>query len=264
MTPVDAAAKSFYDREYRGHRYAKSRAGEDHPLYPFLKSAVDTYSLRDKRCLEIGCGRGALQDLVEDYTGVDITESVRPFLRKAFVLASATELPFADNSFDALWTYAVLEHVPNPEKALEEIRRVLRPGGIAILSVAWHCPFYAAEGLVVRPMHDFNLRGKLRKVLAHLHRSAPYRAISIVLLRSFILARHLLHRNPPLLHVGHLTPNYDHFWMSDSDAVVSMDQLETLLWFTRRGDSCLRPASWLKRYLQTDGEIVIRIAKTFL
>lgn len=49
------------------------------------------------------------------------------------------ELPFLDSTYD--WVYAshVLEHVPNDKKALQEIRRILRPGGIAILPVPLLC-----------------------------------------------------------------------------------------------------------------------------
>ena len=47
-----------------------------------------------------------------------------------FQVGDATDLPFEDNSFDAAHTHAVLMHVPDTEKALSEIMRVLKPGGI--------------------------------------------------------------------------------------------------------------------------------------
>jgi SAM-dependent methyltransferase len=52
-------------------------------------------------------------------------EKVRAFVSQA----DAESLPFADGSFDAVTSMGVLHHVPHPERAIEEIRRVLKPGG---------------------------------------------------------------------------------------------------------------------------------------
>jgi SAM-dependent methyltransferase len=49
--------------------------------------------------------------------------------------ADLTKLPFEDGSWDVLFASHVLEHVQDDERALAEIRRVLRPGGLAILPV---------------------------------------------------------------------------------------------------------------------------------
>lgn len=59
------------------------------------------------------------------------------------VFGDACRLPFADNVFDAVACFEVLEHVQDPESALAEISRVLKPGGYAVLSM----PF-------LYPMHD--------------------------------------------------------------------------------------------------------------
>jgi SAM-dependent methyltransferase len=52
--------------------------------------------------------------------------------------ADATNLPFPDNSFDKIIAAEILEHVPRDQRAISEIARVLRPGGIAAVTVpAW-------------------------------------------------------------------------------------------------------------------------------
>lgn len=77
----------------------------------FLHQFVVDYHLEHKRILEVGSGAGYLQDVVADYTGLDISSSARSHYHKPFVVASATDMPFPDASFDAIWTINVLEHV---------------------------------------------------------------------------------------------------------------------------------------------------------
>jgi SAM-dependent methyltransferase len=50
-------------------------------------------------------------------------------------IADAARLPFPDNMFDCLYTMGTLEHLPEPESAFQELRRVLKPGGLAIVGV---------------------------------------------------------------------------------------------------------------------------------
>jgi len=49
-------------------------------------------------------------------------------------IASAEEIPFADNTFDVVIIKHIVEHLPNPEKAIIEIGRVTAPGGTLILA----------------------------------------------------------------------------------------------------------------------------------
>lgn len=51
------------------------------------------------------------------------------------LIASATALPYRDGSFNAVLCLEVLEHIPNPAPAVAEIARVLRPGGLLVVSV---------------------------------------------------------------------------------------------------------------------------------
>jgi SAM-dependent methyltransferase len=107
---------------------AKNAAILDH-----VSAFVGRYGLGGAKILDVGAGSGLLQDVVADYTGLDISPSVRRFFRKPFVEASATAMPFDPSSFDAIWSIWVLEHIPNPECALMEMRRVVKPGGYIYL-----------------------------------------------------------------------------------------------------------------------------------
>jgi SAM-dependent methyltransferase len=77
-----------------------------------------------------------LSNIAESAVGLDLS---RGMLRKArdrglnVVEGSATALPFADGSFDSVCSFKVLAHVQDIETALQEVGRVLRPGGRAAL-----------------------------------------------------------------------------------------------------------------------------------
>jgi SAM-dependent methyltransferase len=251
-------SRMFYDAQYESSIYASAKEGK-HPLDKWLRSKISFYNLQEAHSLEVGSGRGALQDVVKDYTGVDLSESVAKYHRKRFFSVDSTNLPFPDNEFDLTWTYAVLEHVPNPQAMLEEMRRVTKPGGLLFLHAAWHCPTYAADGIPVRRFRDLPIHWWPRKVLAWIDRLAPVRAFRIVSFRLFLLFRHWFGKSRQRFYFKKIKPNYETFWMSDSDACCSMDQLEAWFWFRQQGDVILEPRNLAKAFLQTNGELVIRL-----
>ena len=96
--------------------------------------------------LEVGCGLGT--DAVQfgrnhaRYTGVDLTpRSIeltalrfrQQKLNGRFLTADAENLPFTDGSFDLVYSHGVLHHTPNTERAIQEVYRVLKPGGQAMI-----------------------------------------------------------------------------------------------------------------------------------
>jgi SAM-dependent methyltransferase len=96
---------------------------------------------RPERVLDWGCGHGQVTDLLWR-AGVNVTafdyrpdggEGVQPLERyphlSAHVSPDPRRLPFEDRSFDAVLSCGVLEHVEDPDASLEEIKRILVPGG---------------------------------------------------------------------------------------------------------------------------------------
>lgn len=94
------------------------------------------------KVLDVGSGespyRFLLDDRVTQYVGVDIFDSQR-FERKTtkIVAFDGEHLPFLDQAFDAVICTEVLEHVMNFQSLIDEIHRVIREGGTAILTVPW-------------------------------------------------------------------------------------------------------------------------------
>jgi len=264
-SPVEPSVEGSGEDGSNDHEYVQTgrEAGETRGATETATWFVEEYGLRDARVLEVGAGSGQLQDLVDDYTGLDIAASAARFFHKPFVHGSATDLPFEDSEFDAVWTMWVLEHVLNPELALAEMRRVTRDGGVILLAPAWNCPSWWADGYQVRPYGDLDPKGKLIKASLTLRAHPVYQY-------AHLLSARLLRRafweidggGPTTFRYRRVTPNFDRYWVPDSDAVVSLDPYEAMLWHTSRGDECLNCAEGLSdRIMMGLHSLVIRVHK---
>ena len=129
------ATREFFD-EVERHRYQE--------YAPWMPVVMGFDQFKGKRLLEVGCGMGT--DLLQFArggaicTGVDLTPrsveiSSLHFglydMRADFVLGDGERLPFADESFDVVYSNGVLHHTPDTAQAVRELHRVLRPGGVA-------------------------------------------------------------------------------------------------------------------------------------
>ena len=95
--------------------------------------------------LDVGCGTGLLIDHLTKqkparYCGVDLSDEMIRMAQKKriggaeFVVGSADKLPYPDESFDIVTCSQSFHHYPYPEEAMREAKRVLKPGGLYILS----------------------------------------------------------------------------------------------------------------------------------
>jgi SAM-dependent methyltransferase len=138
-----ACGESLYLQGHdRSNYLAQSRRRyELEPFIPAFANAPDTLG-RD--VLEIGVGLGADHQLFAEagahLTGIDLTERAIAHVRRRFEelgldsdlrVADAERLPFANDSFDVVYSYGVLHHTPDTNRAVREVLRVLRPGGKA-------------------------------------------------------------------------------------------------------------------------------------
>ncbi len=251
--------RQFYEQIDRETEYSVVARAEDHAAFPMLSGFVEHYDLAEKRCLEVGASKGLFQDLVQDYTGLDIAESLSVHFHKPFqVVRDDGTYPFDDASFDAIWSWAVFEHIPDIEQALHELTRVLKPGGLIYFAPAWQCRPWAAEGYPVRPYSDFDWKGKLIKASIPLRDSVLWRSLWLFPKRVWRHLRFLVGDRARPLRTRRLEPNYEHHWTSDGDAVHSIDPHDAILWFEGHGVRCLSHPPHLRALLVRTGGIVLQ------
>lgn len=252
--------KAFYDErrnEMYAHDYEKIKP-EDHTYYLELKAFIDRYQLKGKKCLEIGSSGGYFQDMVDDYWGCDIADSLAKYYHKPYRLASDGRYPFDDKMFDAIWTITVYEHIPELQEAFKEIRRLLKPGGVVFFAPAWQCRSWAANGYTVRPYSDFNWKGKLIKASIHLRDSLVWRSMFIFPKRLVRLIRFLSGYRYTNICYKKLVPNYETYWTSDSDACNHIDPHDAILWFLSCGFECFSHTSHLSAFFVRNGVLIFK------
>lgn len=131
---------AFYDFEIR---LANGKAYKT--MYRLMSQALK----RDMKVLEIATGTGLIAlniaSCVQSVEAIDFAPKMIEAAKKKkapanvrFSVADATALPFEDNRFDAVIISNALHIMPNPERVLENIRRVLKPGGLLIAPTFSH------------------------------------------------------------------------------------------------------------------------------
>jgi SAM-dependent methyltransferase len=102
----------------------------------FFRELLDQVGVSPRRVLVVGCGAGVevahlARETGARVVGVDLDVDARQRgPRVDLVRADARRLPFRSGAFDAVYCYHVLEHVPGPEAAVAESRRVLAAEGL--------------------------------------------------------------------------------------------------------------------------------------
>jgi SAM-dependent methyltransferase len=98
--------------------------------------------------LDIGCGIkpyfSVFEPFVEKHLGIEYSPESVYRGHKADMFGDAMNLPLGDNTIDTILCTEVLEHIPNPEKAIAEFARILRPGGTIITTAPFFYPIHDA------------------------------------------------------------------------------------------------------------------------
>ena len=140
--------REFYVRQYATDGYTSAA---DAPFLPELheykmgrlRQLFDRYIPAGGRAIDVGCGRSLFADLnvsfpFKVYAGDLNYESVHARAgevpHQSWSVFDAASVPFADEQFDALFAGEVIEHVTDAQATLREWWRVLKPGGVAIIT----------------------------------------------------------------------------------------------------------------------------------
>lgn len=127
--------------------------------------------LASKRVLDLGTSTGIIGNYLAEYsadvTGIDIDAPAVEYARATnqrdnlhFVVGDGMQLPFSDNSFDVVICAQIYEHVPDANRLVDDIHRVLKPGGV--------CYFAAGNRLMyMEPHYRLPFLSVLPKFLAH-------------------------------------------------------------------------------------------------
>ena len=156
-TELKSRVQSFWNAEPCGTRYLgerddfESHAKARYELEPYIREFAGFDEAAGKRVLEVGVGMGA--DYLEWLkggaiaTGVDLSSMSLARARQRCEMAGYTpdlheadaeHLPFADNSFDIVYSYGVMHHSPDPAQCIREARRVLKPGASLRIMIYHH------------------------------------------------------------------------------------------------------------------------------
>lgn len=185
------------------------------------------------RVVDVGCGFSPYRRFLTAataYAGVELHARYRPQ-----VVASSLALPFREASADGVMLTEVLEHLPEPADALEEARRILRPGGLLYVTVpmTWGLHYVPHDyyrftrwgiahllekaGFEVETLEPFGglftiIGARLADLASTLLLDRPLRALGMERGRLRLCALALAPFNLPAYHLGRIL---DHLWRDD-------------------------------------------------
>jgi len=134
------ALSIYYSTCLAYHQMTGAENKATHPQVQILQCLVE----KNGNYLEAGCGTGSVCKILPSdvcITGVDFSSiALEVALSGApdnctFVRAGIEKLPFPTETFDGVYSFEVLEHIIDPEMAIQQMVRVLKPGGFLLLSM---------------------------------------------------------------------------------------------------------------------------------
>ena len=141
--PLEDYGAEDYGPEYQHHLYGHNKAAErKRRTADFRVRELESVAAGRGKLLDIGCSFGYLLLSARDRGwqpfGVDVSPDIIKLCGEQALdvrLGSTTDVPFDDESMDAVYARHVLEHDIQTYRALAEMRRVLKPGGVLVIEV---------------------------------------------------------------------------------------------------------------------------------
>lgn len=237
------AMERFYSQPATREIYQRMVDAED-SAQPLIEGALRQAILNTSpsTVLEVGCGSGRIYHRLREqgyrgaYTGIDLAPEViaknqQRFPEATWICGSAYELPLADDSQDCVFAYYVLEHCVFPERFLESLLRVVKPGGLLLLVF----PDFTVTGLFGSQALGLS-EGRAREHIARgriLHTLVQLYDSRIRLPRALRRARDKVGPFPVNLRPKCLNPGVK--IEPDVDAVYIASRREIVEWANRQG-----------------------------
>lgn len=222
-----------------------------HQYVNFVEKEAKGY----KTILDLGCGPGLSSYLLSErgfiVTGVDISQKfldaskVKESDRLRLVQGNVSSLDFSDSSFDIVTSHELIEHIPEVDKALREMKRVLKEGGkIIILGPNLFSPLSALRAVfrIGRKMPFYRSRLNALKLFAR---------------NSILLIKKLVQKQPDFIIIR---PLLDNFSESDEDAVYLSSFPDIYKWL-KNNEFKVRAATFPEQGLP--GKILSRYFPSF-
>lgn len=208
------------DAQHSTFRGAPSTSVGEHGVGKRLAFVIDSLPQPCPRALDVGCGLGIYLEPLSAYSseavGIDINHehlserAKKPSEREIFLAQmDAQNLAFAQHTFDAVTMIEVLEHIPDAALAIEEVCRVLKPGGAIIMSVP--------SKLFVFETHPITIGGRMMgspwgtgtPFLPLLPRVLRKRIATVRLYYPWELEKMLIDKGFAIRKIGFLSPSFD-------------------------------------------------------
>ena len=143
----------------RGNPSFVWRAGQERRL-SMTRAACD---LEGRRVLDLGCGLGTYMTAFQRHTphvfGLDVElerlQTAHSNGIRGMVDAVGERMPYADDTFDVVFSNEVLEHVTDDRATVAEVVRILRPGGRAVIFVPNRLYFFETHGIYRNGVYEF-------------------------------------------------------------------------------------------------------------
>jgi SAM-dependent methyltransferase len=181
--------------------YFEAIARNRNRLEPFIAEYAYFEKWAGKKVLEVGCGVGS--DLLRfakaraQVIGIDLSPKSASLARSRLyayecqgdvLVADAEDLPFKSKEFDLIYSWGVLHHTPNPEKAIREIYRVTKLGGEICLMLYHRHSLVAVQLYLLFGLFAFRPFRSLKDIIANHHESPGTKAYTVAEARQMFSA----------------------------------------------------------------------------
>lgn len=155
----------FYDRFAEQFDNKMNMYDTNRRLHVIFEELL-TENLRGKALLDVGSGTGwfSRESVLRgaQVASLDVGENILAQVAKKCdterIVGSVLDIPFEDEYFDFVISTEVIEHTPNPKKAIQEMHRVLKKNGVLVVTVpnkVWHPAIAIANKLKLRPYEGY-------------------------------------------------------------------------------------------------------------